>query len=43
VLSGWTAHAGSSPYKGTLTKGDQVVTAHSSSVRESQIIRMPGE
>jgi LasA protease len=43
VLSGWTAHEGIAPYKGTLTKGDQVVTANSSSVRESQIIRLPGE
>lgn len=27
VLSGWTAHNGDRPYYGTLTRGDQVVTA----------------
>jgi hypothetical protein len=25
VLSGWTAHAGPTPYKGTLTKGDRTI------------------
>ncbi len=43
VMSGWTAHAGSAPYKGTLTKGDMMVTASQVSVHESQIIRQPGE
>ncbi len=43
VLSGWTAHAGSAPTKGTLTKGDKVVTASQFSEHESQIIRQPGE
>jgi len=28
VLDGWVAHAGDSPYLGTLTRGDEVVTAH---------------
>ena len=28
VLDGWVAHAGENPYLGTLTRGDQVVTAH---------------
>ena len=27
VMSGWQPHAGDKPYEGTLTKGDQVVTA----------------
>jgi LysM repeat protein len=43
VLSGWTAHYGSAPYKGTLTKGDKTITANQSSMPESQIIRQPGE
>lgn len=28
VLSGWQTHNGDAPYEGTLTKGNQVVTAH---------------
>ncbi|MBU0510546.1 MAG: hypothetical protein KKD28_12185 [Chloroflexi bacterium] len=28
VLSGWAAHAGEKPYLGTLTRGDDIVTAH---------------
>jgi len=43
VMSGWTAHFGSAPYKGTLTKGTQVVTASTVSVYDSQITRHPGE
>jgi murein DD-endopeptidase MepM/ murein hydrolase activator NlpD len=43
VMSGWTAHAGNAQYKGTLTKGDQTITANQSSTHESQIIRQPGE
>jgi hypothetical protein len=27
VLSGWTAHAGAGPYKGTLTNADQTIVA----------------
>jgi hypothetical protein len=27
VLGGWVAHFGPRPYQGTLTRGDQVVTA----------------
>ena len=27
VMSGWEAHAGDEPYLGTMTKGDQIVTA----------------
>jgi LasA protease len=43
VLSGWTAHTGSAAYKGTLTKGDKVITASVVSSHEAQIIREPGE
>ena len=28
VLSGWTAHAGNLPYQGTLTRGDETITAN---------------
>ncbi|MEA3350995.1 MAG: hypothetical protein U9Q82_10265 [Chloroflexota bacterium] len=28
VLDGWSAHAGEAPYKGTLTRGTETVTAH---------------
>ena len=43
VLSGWTAHAGSAPYLGTLTKDALTITANQTGVHESQIIRQPGE
>jgi LasA protease len=43
VLSGWTAHAGDAPYKGTLTKGDQTVTSSQTSTGGSLIIRKPNE
>lgn len=43
VMSGWTAHAGDAPYKGTLTKGDQTIIANQTGVHESQIVRQPGE
>jgi LasA protease len=43
ILSGWTAHAGTDPYQGTLTKGSQVVIASLVSEHTSQIIRLPGE
>lgn len=43
VMSGWTAHNGSAPYMGTLTKGDQTITANQNGTHESQIIRQPGE
>ena len=39
VLSGWTAHAGEEPYKGTLTRGDITVTAHTSGNRKTQLSR----
>lgn len=43
VLSGWTAHYGSAPYKGSLTKGDRTVTASVSGTQESTLIRSPDE
>ena len=43
VMSGWTAHFGSAPYKGTLTKGDKTITASQNGTHESQVIRQPGE
>jgi hypothetical protein len=39
VLSGWTVHAGDNPYAGTMTRGDQVITASVLSPSYSQIIR----
>jgi LasA protease len=43
VLSGWTAHAGSVPYEGTLTRGDQVVVASPLSISASQLMRHPDD
>jgi LasA protease len=43
VLSGWTAHAGNTPYEGTVTKDDKVVIASLVSEHTSQIIRQPDE
>ena len=43
VLSGWTAHSGSQPSQGTLTKGDKTITASPVSSGESEIIRKPGD
>jgi len=43
VLSGWMTHYGSAPYKGTITKGDQTITANQTGTHESQITRQPGE
>jgi LysM repeat protein len=39
VLSGWTAHAGKDPYQGSLTKGDQTVTACTCGSFETRITR----
>lgn len=39
VLSGWTVHAGDKPYAGTMTRGDQVITASVLSPSYSQIMR----
>ncbi len=43
VLSGWVAHGGNAPYEGTLTKGNQVITANQNSAQGSAIRRSPGE
>lgn len=39
VLSGWEAHGGSDPYKGALSKNDQVVLANQFSSFETTITR----
>lgn len=39
VLSGWTAHGGSRPYQGALTKGDQTVLACPCATSETLISR----
>ena len=39
VLSGWTVHAGSVPYIGTMTKGSDTITASVYGSHESLIIR----
>jgi hypothetical protein len=39
VLSGWRVHAGLQPYKGTLTRGDQVVVASQVGAFTSRISR----
>ncbi|MGE5223455.1 MAG: LysM peptidoglycan-binding domain-containing protein [Omnitrophica WOR_2 bacterium] len=39
VLSGWTAHEGPGIFDGTLTKGDQVVSAHPDGSHNSMIVR----
>lgn len=39
VLSGWTVHATDTPYKGTLTRNGEVVTANQFGAHQSQIER----
>ena len=39
VLSGWTAHAGDAPYKGTLTMGKTTLEAHPNGSRQTQIVK----
>lgn len=39
VLSGWTVHAGSVPYDGTMTRGSDTITSSIYGARESQIVR----
>ncbi len=39
VLSGWTVHAGNSPYEGTMTSGTQTISASVYGSYESQIKR----
>ena len=41
ILSGWEAHSGTDPYKGTLSKDDQIVQANQFSSFETTITR-PG-
>jgi len=43
ILSGWTAHAGSKPYEGTLTKGDRTITANPVGTAETIIFREQDE
>jgi len=38
VLSGWTAHAGELPYKGTLSLGKITLVAHPNGSRQTQIM-----
>jgi LasA protease len=38
-LSGWVAHAGTQPYEGSLTRGDQIVLACTCSTKETLISR----
>jgi hypothetical protein len=38
VLSGWTAHAGDAPYKGTLSLGKTTLVAHPNGSRQTQIM-----
>lgn len=42
VLSGWTVHAGSVPYDGTMTNGDDTITSSIYGSGESLIIRTRG-
>jgi LasA protease len=42
-LSGWIAHAGSKPYEGSLTRGDQVVIALPNGSAVTKIVRSNGE
>jgi len=43
ILSGWTVHAGSKPYEGTLTKGDRTITANPFGTAEAIIFREQDE
>ena len=38
-MDGWIAHNGDVPYKGTLTRGDQTVTACTCSSKETNLVR----
>jgi len=38
ILSGWTAHAGELPYKGTLSLGKTTLVAHPNGSRQTQIM-----
>lgn len=43
VLSGWTVHAGSKPYEGTMTRDGQTITASQLGVATSHIMRSPDD
>jgi murein DD-endopeptidase MepM/ murein hydrolase activator NlpD len=43
ILSGWTVHAGSKPYDGTMTKGDQTIIADPVGQLKSVIFRDPND
>lgn len=43
VLDGWQVHAGSAAYKGTLTRGDETVTACTCGSFETHIVRTAEE
>jgi LasA protease len=42
VLSGWTVHAGSVPYEGTMTNGDKIISSSVYGSYESRIVRTRG-
>jgi len=42
-LSGWVAHNGSEPYKGSLTRDGEIVISSSTGTASSKIVRLPGE
>jgi LasA protease len=42
VLSGWTVHAGSVPYEGTMTKEDKIISSSVYGSYESRIVRTRG-
>ena len=42
-LDGWIAHAGEKPYKGTLTRGDEIVTASQVGEKWSVVVREVSE
>ena len=37
VMSGWTAHATQTPYKGTLTRGDRTITSCSCAIASTRL------
>jgi LasA protease len=43
VMSGWTVHAGGQQRQGTMTKGDQIISASPVGSHESHIVRKPDE
>jgi LasA protease len=43
TLSGWVAHAGEAAYKGTLTRGEETVTACTCGSYDTRIMRTPDD